>query len=82
MYNRSIFTICIFVLSVLVYLNFGCKGEEVLRFDAEADACVRSDLNARRNDNYRCREFMVIGTGREGKPIGGPRLVVTFIPTE
>ena len=81
MYNKNVFTICIFVLSVLLYLNSGCKREKAIHLDAEADACIRSDLDIRRNDNYGCQEFMVIGTSREGKLIGRPdamRALVRF----
>lgn len=40
---------------------------------AEADAYIRTDLNVRRNDNYGCDPYFIVGTSRGGggKPTGG-----------
>ncbi|MCK5646766.1 MAG: DNRLRE domain-containing protein, partial [Anaerolineales bacterium] len=54
-----------------------------LVLEAFADTYVRTDWDIRRNDNYGCQDFMVVGSGRggDGKPFGAPdamRAMVRF----
>lgn len=63
-------------------------GVSALRFEDQGDTYVRTDLDARRNDNYGLQEFMSVGSGRggDGKPYGSPdamrSLIFGFQPNE
>ncbi|MBN1606428.1 MAG: DNRLRE domain-containing protein [Polyangiaceae bacterium] len=39
---------------------------ETVRLEAVADTLIRTDLDARGNDNYGCQQILVVGTGRGG----------------
>jgi hypothetical protein len=54
---------------------------DTLTLDADADTLVRTDVDARRNDNYGCEGGMQLGTGRGGGgiPWGGPDAMRSFI---
>jgi hypothetical protein len=39
---------------------------ETVRLEAVADTIIRTDLDARRNDNYGCQQILAVGTGRGG----------------
>jgi hypothetical protein len=54
---------------------------ETLTVAAEADTLVRTDVDARRNDNYGCEGGIMLGTGRGGGgiPWGGPDAMRSFV---
>lgn len=54
---------------------------ETLTLDAEADTLVRTDVDARRNDNYGCEGGLMVGTGRGGGgiPWGGADAMRSFV---
>ncbi len=68
---------------LVIFTAFGLEDDtpdpQVL--EAEADATIRTDLNSRRNDNYACDPWLLVGTGRGGGgiPLGGPDAIRSLI---
>jgi hypothetical protein len=61
--------------------DHGNKDQTVRVLTAQADTIIRTDLDARRNDNYGCSNFLLVGTGRggSGQPYGAPDAIRTLI---
>jgi len=78
-----------FTASFLIFLTFiiviGVGARESLAqpitLQAIADAYIRTDDNSRRNDNYGCQQFVMVGTsqGGGGIPFGGADAMRTLI---
>ncbi len=73
LYGAKFLFFSIFSLSTLIFPIKKPVNASSFVLDVEADTYIRTDLNARRNDNYGKTNIIQIGTGRGGGgiPFGG-----------